>query len=46
MYTHCHQGFIEGEGHWDFPSPSESPPKFENYDVIIVSTATIGYTTQ
>ena len=31
-----------GGGHWDFPHPL----KFENYDVIIASTATIGYTTQ
>ena len=32
-----------GWGHWDSPSPSQSfPQKFENYDVIITSTATIG----
>ena len=32
-----------GGGYWDFPPP---PLKFENYDVIITSTDTIGYTTQ
>ena len=29
---------IEGGGGWDFPSPQ----KFEKYDVIIASKATIG----
>ena len=40
MYGYTSGFHTEGGGTWD------SPQKFENYDVIIATTATIGYTTQ